>query len=100
MPTYEYECSECGYRFEELQSFSEEPLSECPKCGARVQRLISQGAGLIFKGSGFYITDYVKKNNSGAPASENKKSSTEKSEAKTESKKQNSSSKKSSDAGD
>lgn len=58
MPTYEYECDRCKYHFEEFQSITEEPLARCPKCRGRVRRLISAGAGLLFKGSGFYITDY------------------------------------------
>ena len=57
MPTYEYECKSCGYNFEAFQSMSEPPLSDCPKCGKEVRRLINGGAGIIFKGSGFYITD-------------------------------------------
>jgi putative FmdB family regulatory protein len=60
MPTYEYRCSHCGFEFEEFQSIAAEPISICPKCGAKVQRKISGGGGLIFKGSGFYITDYKK----------------------------------------
>ena len=60
MPTYEYECQKCGYRFEEFQSITAEPLTRCPResCSGRVKRLISAGGGLLFKGSGFYITDY------------------------------------------
>ncbi|HEY4330023.1 MAG TPA: FmdB family zinc ribbon protein [Phycisphaerae bacterium] len=59
MPTYEYECSACGNRFEEFQSITAKPIKKCPKCGKlKVKRLISAGAGFIFKGSGFYITDY------------------------------------------
>jgi putative FmdB family regulatory protein len=59
MPTYEYKCNACGHRFEKFQSMSAEPIRKCPKCGKmKVQRLIGTGAGLIFKGSGFYITDY------------------------------------------
>jgi len=60
MPTYEYECQKCGYHFEEFQSISAEPLKTCPNdgCRGRVKRLISGGGGLLFKGSGFYITDY------------------------------------------
>ena len=59
MPTYEYECRSCHRRFERLQSFAAKPVSVCPKCGKRsVKRLISSGAGLLFKGSGFYATDY------------------------------------------
>ena len=58
MPTYEYRCENCGDEFEEYQSIKAEPLTECRICGGRVERLISAGGGLIFKGSGFYITDY------------------------------------------
>lgn len=60
MPTYEYQCSACGDAFEKFQSMSDAPLTDCPLCQAegQVKRLISGGAGLIFKGSGFYITDY------------------------------------------
>ena len=64
MPTYEYKCDKCNYVFEEFQSINDEPLRECPKCGGGVQRLIGAGAGLIFKGSGFYLTDYKKSNSS------------------------------------
>lgn len=56
MPTYEYECSTCG-TFEEFQRITEDPLAKCPACGSAVQRLISSGTGIIFKGSGFYATD-------------------------------------------
>src|SRR5215470_9953839 len=59
MPTYEYKCAACGHQFEKFQSMSAAPIKKCPKCGKnKVQRLIGTGAGLIFKGSGFYITDY------------------------------------------
>ena len=59
MPTYEYHCKACGHRFERMQPMSEPPVRTCPKCAKRkVERLISSGGGLIFKGSGFYITDY------------------------------------------
>ncbi len=59
MPTYEYACSACGHRFEEFQSIKAKPTVVCPKCKKRkVKRLISAGGGFIFKGSGFYITDY------------------------------------------
>lgn len=84
MPTYEYVCEKCGSKFEKLQSISAEPLTTCPKdlCArkpwgkGKVRREISGGAGLIFKGSGFYITDYrsesykqaAKKDSSPAPA--------------------------------
>lgn len=58
MPTYEYECTKCKYKFEEFQQIREEPLKKCPKCKGQLRRLITGGAGLIFKGSGFYVTDY------------------------------------------
>jgi putative FmdB family regulatory protein len=62
MPTYEYACPKCGHEFEQFQSMRDEPLTKCPKCKkAGVKRLIGGGAGLIFKGTGFYITDYKKK---------------------------------------
>lgn len=59
MPTYEYRCRECSEVFEFLQQFSDSPKRKCPACGRhRLKKLISGGAGLIFKGSGFYSTDY------------------------------------------
>jgi putative FmdB family regulatory protein len=59
MPTYEYHCDACEHDFEKFQSMSAEPIKVCPNCGKKkVRRLIGTGAGLIFKGSGFYITDY------------------------------------------
>ncbi|ORC34423.1 FmdB family transcriptional regulator [Marispirochaeta aestuarii] len=57
MPTYDYECQSCGHVFEYFQSMSDDPLKECPKCGKEVKRLIGGGMGIIFKGSGFYVTD-------------------------------------------
>jgi putative FmdB family regulatory protein len=57
MPTYEYRC-ENGHVFEELQRMSAPPIEVCPQCGAKAERLLSSGAGILFKGSGFYITDY------------------------------------------
>jgi putative FmdB family regulatory protein len=59
MPTYDYACSACGHRFEEFQSMSSDPLKKCPACKkSKLERLIGTGAGVIFKGSGFYETDY------------------------------------------
>jgi len=61
MPTYDYECEKCKDKFEVFQSITAEPLGECPKCKGKVRRLIGSGAGIIFKGSGFYQTDYKNK---------------------------------------
>jgi putative FmdB family regulatory protein len=60
MPTYEYECPHCRYTFEIFQKITDKPLEECPKCNNKVKRLIGSGAGFIFKGPGFYATDYAK----------------------------------------
>ncbi|HOX55236.1 MAG: zinc ribbon domain-containing protein [Candidatus Omnitrophica bacterium] len=61
MPTYEYECLNCGHNFEIFQNMTEEPIKKCPKCKKlKLKRLIGSGAGIIFKGSGFYATDYKK----------------------------------------
>jgi putative FmdB family regulatory protein len=70
MPTYEYICDKCGHSFDQIQSMSAKPLTTCPEeaCGqkkwgrGKVRRAISGGAGLLFKGSGFYITDYRSEN--------------------------------------
>ena len=80
MPTYEYRCSKCSFEFEEFQPISAKPIRKCPQCGLRaVHRLISAGAGIIFRGSGFYETDYRsesyktaarKESDTGKPASE------------------------------
>ena len=58
MPTYDYKCEKCGYEFERFQNIKDKALTSCPECGGSIKRLISTGAGIIFKGSGFYITDY------------------------------------------
>lgn len=58
MPTYDYECPRCGCRFEKFESITAPPAGKCPSCGTPAKRLIGAGAGLIFKGSGFYTTDY------------------------------------------
>ncbi len=57
MPTYEYVCRQCGHRFEAWQHMSDEPLKVCPKCGAEIHRVLFP-AGIVFKGSGFYKTEY------------------------------------------
>lgn len=61
MPTYEYECPQCGHTFEAFQNMSAKPLNKCPKCNQKLKRIIGAGSGIIFKGSGFYATDYRKK---------------------------------------
>jgi len=72
MPTYDYVCAKCGHQFEAFQSMSDAPLTKCPKCKTgKVKRLIGAGAGFVFKGSGFYETDY-KHPRTAAPASESK----------------------------
>jgi putative FmdB family regulatory protein len=57
MPTYEYECLKCGDLFEEIRSISDPPRRRCPKCRGKVRRLIGNGVGVVFRGSGFYATD-------------------------------------------
>lgn len=80
MPTYEYQCGTCGNRFEKFQSFSEEPVKICPECGSPVKKVFSP-AGIIFKGSGWYINDSKKATNSAsAPVSNGDKA--DKTEAK------------------
>ena len=89
MPTYEYRCTSCSHEFEKFQRMSEEPGAECPECGAKSERLLSGGAGLLFKGSGFYITDYRSdgyKKDAKADTGGSGKSSESKSESKPESK--------------
>lgn len=67
MPTYEYICTKCGHEMESFHSMKDKPLTQCPSCKRRtLKRQVGGGAGLIFKGTGFYITDYKKK--SGTPA--------------------------------
>ena len=61
MPTYEYVCSECGHRFEEFHQMNDDSDGRCPECGEKAERKIGTGSGIIFKGSGFYATDYAKK---------------------------------------
>ena len=73
VPTYEYECRVCCHSFERTQSMSEEPVKVCPECGKDVRRVINGGAGIIFKGSGFYVND--SKSKSSATASSQKTNS-------------------------
>ena len=64
MPTYNYKCNECENKFSVFQKMSDDPVQECPQCEGKVRRIISGGSGMIFKGTGFYLTDYGK---SGTP---------------------------------
>lgn len=69
MPTYEYKCDDCGHQFDALQSMKDEKLTKCPNCGKEtLRRLIGTGGGLIFKGSGFYLTDYKNKSTETTPS--------------------------------
>jgi len=83
MPTYEYQCQKCGLKFERFQNIKEEPIRKCPECSGSVKKLIGAGAGIIFKGSGFYITDYRSENykkaekNEKEPASDAKSTNSE-----------------------
>ncbi|MDI6735221.1 MAG: zinc ribbon domain-containing protein [bacterium] len=61
MPTYEYECLKCGLRFDYFQKMTDEPVKICPECSGEIKRIISGGAGFLFKGAGFYTTDYRSK---------------------------------------
>ncbi|MEX0602249.1 MAG: FmdB family zinc ribbon protein [Bacteroidota bacterium] len=74
MPTYDYSCKECGHSFEEFQSISAKPLIDCPKCGKRgLRRGLGGGSGMIFKGTGFYQTDYKNSGGNGKSATTPKK---------------------------
>jgi putative FmdB family regulatory protein len=85
MPTYSYMCEDCGYEFEQFQSINSRPLRKCPSCSRRgLKRLIGAGAGIIFRGSGFYETDY--RSESYKKAAEKEKGGTEKDKSKKESK--------------
>src|SRR5262245_21648238 len=78
MPTYEYACDACKYEFEEFQSITAAPLKKCPKCGKpRLKRLIGTGGGVIFKGSGFYQTDYRSESYKKAAEAEKPKTDTD-----------------------
>lgn len=86
MPTYEYECTKCNHAFEAFQSITAEPLKRCPKCRSKVKRLLGKGAGIIFKGTGFYETDYRRKTGSGSGSSSSSSSSDASTKSTTESK--------------
>lgn len=87
MPTYEYRCKSCGHEFEEFQMMSADPLTMCPKCAKpTLKRLMSSGVGLIFKGSGFYLTDYKKSNASSSSSAKSESKPESKSDPKSDSK--------------
>lgn len=87
MPTYEYKCDYCNYELEVFQSIAAKPLKKCPECGrAALKRLLGTGAGLIFKGSGFYQTDYRSDSYKKAAESEKTAASPAKKESKAETK--------------
>lgn len=88
MPTYDYKCLECEVKFEKFQGITAPPLEECPDCGGKVKRLIGAGGGLIFKGSGFYSTDYRSEGYKES-AKKDKKDSSEKSDKNKKEKKTN-----------
>ncbi len=89
MPTYDYRCKSCGHEFEEFQTMSSDPLTMCPKCAKpTLKRLMSSGAGLIFKGSGFYLTDYKKSNTSSSSSAKSESKPDSNSESKPDSKKE------------
>jgi len=95
MPTYDYQCQACGHTFDEFQSITAKPLRKCPECGKlKLKRLIGTGAGIIFKGSGFYETDYRSQGykdsakaekNATKPKSDDKKKSDTKSDSSSKS---------------
>ena len=87
MPTYDYKCLDCKRTFEIVQRMTESPKRKCPKCGGKVKRLIGGGAGILFKGSGFYATDYRSDSYKKKAASETPKPSSEPSKEPKEKKK-------------
>jgi len=87
MPTYEYACQECGHEFEEFQSITAKSLRKCPECGKlKLKRLIGTGAGVIFKGSGFYETDYRSDSYKKAEKADKESTSSSSSDSKSDSK--------------
>lgn len=89
MPIYEYQCQNCGFLFDELQTMSEKPLFKCPNCGKNeLKKLIGSGGGIIFKGSGFYQTDYKNPKEPEKTTAEKSEKTSEKAESKTEPKKE------------
>ncbi|MEV1061804.1 FmdB family zinc ribbon protein [Streptomyces sp. NPDC050263] len=98
MPTYQYQCTECGEGLEAVQKFTDDALTECPNCGGRLKKVFS-AVGIVFKGSGFYRNDSRGSSSSSSPASASAKSSTSGSETKSSSSTSSSSDSKSSSTG-
>ncbi|MER6559958.1 FmdB family zinc ribbon protein [Streptomyces sp. NPDC001027] len=84
MPTYQYQCTECGEGLEAVQKFTDDALTECPNCGGRLKKVFS-AVGIVFKGSGFYRNDSRGSSSSSSPASSSSKPSTSGSESKSSS---------------
>jgi putative FmdB family regulatory protein len=82
MPTYDYKCLKCGYQFEYFQKMTDEPLKTCPKCGGELKRLLGTGLPPIFKGSGFYETDYKHNGSNGSGTSNYKTTKVDKTSTK------------------
>nr|WP_166391016.1 FmdB family zinc ribbon protein [Nocardioides ochotonae] len=80
MPTYQYACTECGHQFEQVQSFSEDALTECPACTGKLRKLYN-AVGVVFKGSGFYRTDSRSSSSASEPAASSSSSSSSSSDA-------------------
>jgi putative FmdB family regulatory protein len=85
MPTYHYRCPSCGHDFERFEKMNAKSRAKCPACGTRSERMISGGAGLVFKGSGFYITDYKRKGGESGAKAEGSKAEGSKAEPKAKS---------------
>ncbi|MFK0169282.1 FmdB family zinc ribbon protein [Streptomyces sp. NPDC090306] len=84
MPTYQYQCTECGEGLEAVQKFTDDALTECPNCGGRLKKVFS-AVGIVFKGSGFYRNDSRGSSSSSSPASSSSKSSSESSKSSSDS---------------
>jgi|SRR5215472_5074676 len=83
MPLYEYQCKQCGHRFEKIQKFSDKPVKKCPECGGPVEQTISAPA-VQFKGSGWYVTDYAKKSHTSSDPGSKDSKETKKDEKKSD----------------
>jgi len=88
MPTYDYQCQDCGHTFEVFQNMTARKLRKCPRCGGKLKRLLGTGAGIIFKGSGFYATDYRSPSYREGEKKEKSKSTSKASSESTSSKKE------------